>query len=303
MQKSINFTILCTISLFGVLGGNAEAGAMQPSMAMSTGMGNCVRSSPDDPNSVFAAPGMVWIGERFELGFGGGFGPNSSRELQAAAYDGQTSSVGLGLHWSMEATDEIPSNDELPGWREKGETFDNHIQSTVLSASVGGGGVHHLFGVGVGLRYYTSTSTLEGSDQSFNVAPSIAGVLGKYWTVSLTIENPLPLDYAGAPLAVGTGARWQPTNRFAVAVDTLTDLGSMPGEVRFSPMVGTEVRIQDVVPVRLGWTQNGLTSEQFLTGGIGASNEVMEFAYGVQLDLWTNDEVAHLHRLALRISM
>jgi hypothetical protein len=302
MQKYSNFKIQCTILLFGVLAGKAEAGAMQPSMAMSTGMGNCVRSNQDDPNSVFAAPGMVWVGERFDLGFGGGFGPSSSRQVQAAAYDGQTSSIGLGLHWSMTAKDEIPSNDELPGWREKGETFDNHIQSTVLSASVGGGGVHHLFGVGVGLRYYTSTSTLEGTEQSFNIAPSIAGVVGRYWTLSLTIENPLPLGYAGAPLAVGSGARWQPSSRFAVAVDTLTDLGSMPGEVRFSPMVGTEIRIQDEVPIRLGWTQNGITNEKFITGGIGAANDALELSYGVQLDLWTHDEVTHLHRLALRIS-
>ena len=272
-------------------------------MAMSTGMGNCVRSSPDDPNSVFAAPGMVWIGERFDLGFSGSLGSNSYRQLQASAYDGQTSSVGLGLHWSMETLDEIPSIDELPGWREKGETFDNHTQSTVLSASVGGGGVHHLFGVGMGLRYFTSTSTLEGTEQSFNIAPSIAGVVGRYWTLSLTIENPLPLGYAGSPLAVGTGARWQPSSQFAVAVDSLTDLGSMPGEVRFSPMVGTEIRIQDVVPVRFGWTKNGLTNEQFVTGGIGAANESMEFAYGVQLDFWTADEVAHLHRIGMRISM
>jgi hypothetical protein len=271
-------------------------------MAMAAGMGNCVRSSPDDPNSVFAAPAMVWIGERFDIGVSGGLGSNSGRHMQAGAYDGQTSSLGLGVHWSMESSDVIPGNEELPGWRKKGETFDNHLQSTVLSASVGGGGVHHLFGAGVGLRYYTSTSTLEGAEQSFNIAPSIAGVVGKYWTLNLTIENPLPLGYSGAPLAVGTGARWQPSSRFAVAVDTLTDLGSMAGEVRFTPMVGTEIRIQDVVPVRLGWTQNGLTNQQFLSAGIGAANEVMEFAYGVQLDLWTDDELSHLHQFAVRIS-
>jgi hypothetical protein len=303
MQIFSIFNIRSTILLFGVLAGKAEAGAMQPSMAMSSGMGNCVRSSPDDPNSVFAAPALVWVGQRFDLGFGGGRGPSSSRQWQAAAYDGRTSSVGLGVHWSMDARDEIPSNDELPGWREEGETFDNHIESTVLSASVGAGGVHHLFGVGLGFRYYTTTSTLDGTDQSFNLAPSIAGVLGRYWTLSLTIENPLPLEYEGAPLAVGTGARWQPSSRFAVAVDTLSDLGSMPGEVRFSPMVGTEIRIQDVVPLRLGWTQNGITNEKFITGGIGAANEAMEFAYGVQLDLWTHDEVTHLHRLAMRLSL
>ena len=76
----------------------------------------------------------------------------------------------------------------------------------------------------------------------------------------------------------------------------------MPGEVRFTPMVGTEIRIQDAVPVRLGWTHNGLSNEKFVTAGIGAANEVMEFAYSVQMDMWTSEELNHQHRLAVRIS-
>ena len=291
------------MTLAGTLALPAVAAGMEASMATSVGMGDTVRSNPDDPGSVYAAPGMVWLGERFDLGVGGGLGTDDVRVLQVGAYDGQTSNVGLGVSWLVRRLEQSPSEGDLPGWRRKGESFSDQVESSVIAATVGGGGVHHMFGVGVGLRYYYRSSTLFGADQSFNVAPSIAGILADHWTVSLTVENPLPLGYVDAPLGVGTGTRWQPTSRFAVAIDTLTDLGTVPGEVRFTPMVGMEARVHETVPVRVGWQQDGPSQTQFVSLGIGASNESMGFNYGVRLNPWSTDGAESMHRMSLRISM
>jgi hypothetical protein len=300
MRKTVLFAAM---TFAGAVGLPVSAAGMEAAMATSVGMGDTVRSNPDDPGSVYAAPGMVWLGERFDLGAGGGLGTDGVRTLQVGAYDGQTSNVGLGVSWLVRRLEQSPAEDDLPGWRRKGESFSDEVESSVIAATLGGGGVHHLFGFGVGLRYYYRSSTLFGSDQSFNVAPSIAGVLADHWTVSLTVENPLPLDYADAPMAVGTGTRWQPTSGFAVAVDTLTDLGSVPGEVRFTPMVGMEARVHEAVPLRVGWLQDGLSQTQFISAGIGASNESMGFNYGVRLSPWATDGVEYMHRMSLRISM
>ncbi len=267
------------------------------------GAGNASRANLFDPGAVHTAPGIVWLGERFDLGVGGGVGSDGSSLVHASAFDGQTSNIGLGVHWARRRQEVTPLDAELPGWRRKGESFNNEVESSVVSATIGGGGVHHLFGFGVGLRYYFRTSTLRGAEGVFNIAPSIAGIVAETWTLSLTVENPIPVDYGDAPLAVGSGTRWQPSDRFALSVDTLTDLGTYPGEVRFTPMAGAEIYIQDMVPVRVGWTQDGVSQVQHVTAGVGAVNESMGFNYAVLLDPWSSDDVAHEHRVSLRISM
>ena len=296
-------SVLLVWTVGAVALGPSNAWAVDAIQAVSAGMGNTVRANPSDTGSVYAAPGMVWLGERFDVGAGLGLGSDGTRVAQVSAYDGQTSNIGLGVHWSTTHLESIPSIEELPGWRRKGETFNNTVESSVLSATIGGGGVHHLFGVGLGVRYYQRTSSLHGADSSFNIAPSVAGVLGEQWTLSLTVENPLPLEYADAPFGIGTGTRWQPSDRFAVAIDTLTDLGSAQGEVRFTPMAGAEIRAHESVPMRIGWTQSGTTQQQWLTFGVGASNSAMGFDYAALLDVWSEGELMHSHRLALRISM
>jgi len=279
-----------------------NAHALDASQAQSGGMGKTVRSSVHEAASVYAAPGLVWVGERFDMGAGGGLDTDGSRSFFVGAHDGQTSAIGLGVHWISRRAEAVPSPDELPGWRRKGETFNNEVESSVIAAAIGGGGVHHLFGFGVGLRYYSRTSTLRGASRSFNVAPSVAGVVADQVTLSLTVENPLPFEYIDAPLGVGTGARWQPTPRFAVALDTLTDLGSVPGEVRFSPMVGAEMWLHEMVPTRVGWTQDGITQRQQVTLGLGVASDAMDFSYACG-GLWSSDSGPTLHQLAIRLSM
>lgn len=104
-------------------------------------------------------------------------------------------------------------------------------------------------------------------------------------------------------MGVGTGTRWQPTDRFALAFDTVTDLSDLDGSMGFTPMLGGEFRVADVVPVRAGWVSDGLTGQKLITAGIGASNESFALNYSVQLDLNQEESVGHWHGVSLRISM
>ena len=291
------------VSILGLLTLVAQpnvASATKPAMAVSQGMGDAVRSNPFDSGAVFAAPGMVWVDGRFDVSGGAQFGSDGAVGVQIAAHDAETSPIGLGVQWFRKSQDLTPKPSELPGWRRRGTTFKNEVQSSVLAATLGGGGVHHLFGVGLSVRYFNRSSTLIGSEHSFNVAPGVAGVMADQLYLSLTVENAIPLGFEGAPLGVGSGARWQPTDRFGLAFDTLTDLS---GDVEFSPMVGAEYRAADLVPIRFGWTRNGQSNQRLWTSGIGASNESFALNYSVQLDMDQDEGVGNWHGLSLRISM
>jgi hypothetical protein len=282
---------------------SGQAAATSPSMAVSQGMGDAVRANPYDSSSVFAAPGMVWVDGRFDVSGGAQLGSDGGHTIQVAAHDSQTSPIGLGLQWFRDSQDVTPSNAELPGWRRKGTSFTNEVQSSVLAATIGGGGVHHLFGVGLNVRYFNRTSTIHGSEHSVNVSPGMSGVMADQLYLSFAVENAIPLGFDGAPLAVGTGTRWQPTDRFGLAFDTTTDLTSMDDGVGFTPMVGAEFRVADVVPIRAGWLSNGVTGQKLVTAGIGASNESFALNYSVQLDLDQEETIGHWHGVSLRISM
>jgi hypothetical protein len=297
-----NLTSSFVLGLFCLIF-SGSAGATSPSMAVSQGMGDTVRSNPHDSGSVYAAPGMVWVDGRFDVTGGGQLGSGGEHTIQVAAHDSQTSPVGLGLQWFRNSQDLSPTNAELPGWRRKGTSFTNEILSSVLAATIGGGGVHHLLGVGLNVRYFNRTSTLNGSEHSVNVTPGVSGVMADQLYLSFAVENAIPLGFDGAPLGVGTGTRWQPTDRFGLAFDTLTDLSAVDVGVGFTPMLGAEFRVANVVPLRAGWTHNGVTGRQLLTAGIGASNESFALNYSVQMDLDQEESVSHWHGVSLRISM
>jgi len=299
---------LCALSLSVAIGLSVmlsmPAHATKSAMAVAQGMGDTVRANPWDPMTAYAAPGMVWIDGRFEVGGSGQYSSADTNVWQVGAYDAQTSKVGFGLFWSRDSRSVVPKNEELPGWREVDEEFDNHITSSVLAMTIGGGGIHNLFGAGLGVRYFYRSTKLGGVEHAVTLSPSVATVVQEELYLTLTAENVIPTNQPDSPVAIGTGTRWQPSNRFAIAFDSLTDFTSVSGEVRFTPMVGAEVRIANVVPIRAGWTRNGVDDSQWVTGGIGVENESVGLSYSLQMDAWSDEDVlVHQHGLMLRVSM
>ena len=58
----------------------------------------------------------------------------------------------------IENTTAIPKTED--------EEFDNHIRSSVLSTTIGGGGIHRLFGFGIGVRYFYRSTKRGGAEHA-----------------------------------------------------------------------------------------------------------------------------------------
>lgn len=272
-------------------------------MAAAQGMGMTSRSSLEDGGAVYTAPATIWLNAGFDVSGGVRFGSSGGRLFQASALDAQTGPVGLGLQWYGHDEDLTPSKDDLPGWKKPGESFENPTQTSVFAASLATGGVHHLFSYSAGVRYYTREAPVTGEESELNAVVSIGAVLQDQLILTLTAENLIPQSgFDGAPLAVGTGTRWQPTESFAIAVDTLTDLESKDDGMVTSPMVGAEYRIRGVVPVRLGWTRDAVLEQSYATAGLGVASEQAGLEYGARLELDGGDSARHWHGVSLRAS-
>jgi hypothetical protein len=272
-------------------------------MAIAQGMGDTTRSSLDDGGGAYTAPATIWLNEGFDASAGARIGSGSSRLYQASALDSQTGPIGMGIQWFRHDQTSSPSSGDLPGWKKPGESFSNPTSTSVLSASLSTGGVHHLISYAAGLRYYMRTAPVTGESTEINGVLSVGFRVQEQLIVTLTGENIIPQSgFDGVPLGVGTGVRWQPVESFGLAVDTFTDLESDDSGAVVSPMVGAEYRIQGTVPIRVGWRRDGLSGSSFATAGLGVSNEQAGLHYGASLQLGEQDDLRHWHGLSLQAS-
>jgi hypothetical protein len=278
--------------------------AGEPAMAVAQGMGHTTRSSLSDGGAAFTAPATVWLNGGFDVAGGARLGSGASRLYQVAAHDSKTGPVALGVQYLRQDEDLTPSKADLPGWKRPGESFANPTNTTVMGVSLGSGGVHHLFSLAAGVRYYTRQAPVTGSESEVNGVISMGGILQDQLVLTITGENLIPQDrFEGAPLALGTGTRWQPTDRFALALDTLTDFESLDDGVATTPMLGTEFYVHEVVPLRLGWTRDGVTEQGYATAGFGITNETAGLSYGARVEVGeTGASRDHWHGLSLRAS-
>lgn len=280
---------------------STAATASDADMGAAQGMGHTSRSSLEDGGAAYTAPATLWLNAGFDVAGGAQISSSGGRLYQFSALDSQTGPVGLGVTWFRHDRDLTPSKDELPGWKKPGQSLDNPTQTQVFAASLGTGGVHHLFSYAVGFRYYMRSAPVTGDETELNAVASLGVVAQDQFVLTLTAVNLVPqTGFDGAPLSVGTGTRWQPTDSFALAVDTLTDLESREDGAVVSPMVGAEYRVQGVVPVRLGWTRDNVSETSFATAGVGVSNEQAGLDYGARLELGATGDPKHWHGLSLR---
>ena len=235
---------------------SASVAAEEPAMAVAQGMGHTTRSNLSDGGAAFTAPATVWLNGGFDVSVGARLGSGKSLLYQASAQDAQTGPVALGLQWMRHESDSTPTNKDLPGWKKPGESLENPTTTSIYGASLGGGGVHNLFSLAVGVRYYTRSAPVTGEESEVNAVVSVGGLVQDQLLLTLTAENLIPQNgFDGAPLGLGTGTRWQPADSFALAFDTFTDFESKDEGVAFSPMVGAEYVIGEIVPIRPKWRQ------------------------------------------------
>lgn len=275
-------------------------------MAVAQGMGNATRANFSDGGAAYTAPATMWLSGGFDVQLGGRLGTGRDRLYQISGQDAKTGPVALGLTWFRHDTDARANTNELPGWRKPDETFDNPMRASVFGAAIGGGGVHHLFGAALGFRYHTRRAPVTGDKHELNLSASIGGIVLDQFILTLTGENLIYQDEIdGAPFGIGTGSRWQATEFFGIEVDTFTDFQSVAKSVAFTPMIGAEYIVAQVVPVRTGFYRDGVEEENFVTAGIGVANDIVGLNYGLRIKVSErapNEAFGHWHGLALRAS-
>jgi hypothetical protein len=275
-------------------------------MAVAQGMGYATRANFRDGGGAYDAPSTMWLAGGFDVHVGGRLGVEQDRLFQISAQDAKTGPISVGLQWFRHDTDVRAHPEELPGWKKPNETFDNPMRASTFGASIGGGGVHHLFSGAMGVRYHTRRAPVSGDKSELNVVASVGVIVVDQLILTLTGDNLIPQDeIEGAPLGIGTGTRWQPIEAFGIEFDTFTDFESRSDKVVITPNFGLEYIIAEVVPVRTGFYRDGVEEQSYVTAGFGVANEIVGLNYGGRLSVSQRapgEKLGHWHGLELRAS-
>lgn len=247
--------------------------------------GSTGRANPRSLSAIITSPGVIALERQYTIGGSARFGPQKNRSFQGGASDSVTGPVALGLMWAGEWSSPPVPDDELPGWRVPDDDAENPTEQTTIGGSLGGAFAQRKVGVGIGVSYHRYQSFYREGAGVVDLSAGLSGKLGDQVIVAASVRDFLPsTDFTKAPLLIEGGIRWGPSPWFALEADVWTDMQTLDTPA-VSVGVGGVAWAAKTVPLRLGYTHDGVEDEDVLTAGVGAGSDKgsLEYAFGVPL--------------------
>ena len=260
-----------------------SAAAVEPEMARERGQGHTSRGDLGSMSAILRAPATLHLRSRYDAGADFTMGADKLRRFHVAALDSQTGPVAAGVSFGREVSRPTVREEDLPGWKQPGETFDD-LRDARMRAGVGAGFslLNRTLGIGASVEWNQRTNGFEESKSAVSGGASLAAHLGKQVVLSLNGERLIPTNLWFAPTQLSGGFRWEPSPMAALAADVVTDLTSHDTpEVGFG--VGGAVTAAEVVPLRVGFARDAATLDDHFTAGIGATNPQADLSYAFEL--------------------
>lgn len=247
--------------------------------------GSTGRANPRSLSAIITSPGVIALDRQYTIGGSARFGPQKTRSFQAGASDSVTGPVALGLMWAGEWSSPPIPDDELPGWRIPDADTENPTEQSTIGGALGGAFAQRKVGVGIGVSYHRYKSFYRDASGVVDLSAGVSGKLGDQVVVAAAVRDLLPsTDFTGAPLTIEGGLRWGPSPWFAIEADLWADMVSLDAPA-LGVGVGGVAWAAKTVPIRLGYTRDGVEDLDVLTAGVGAGSDKgsLEYAFGLPL--------------------
>jgi hypothetical protein len=286
----------------------AAAEAVEPEMARERAQGHTSRGDLGSLSAILRAPATLHLRSRYDVGADFTLGPDRLRRFHVAALDSQTGPVAAGISFGREVARPTVRQDDLPGWKRPNETFNDLRDARMrLGAGAGFSVLNRTLGFGGSVEWNQRVNGFEESESAVSGGASLAAYLGEQVVLSVNGERLIPTGLWFAPTQISSGFRWQASPAAALSADVVTDLTSHAStEVGFG--VGAAFMAGNMVPIRMGFARNAATLSDWLTAGIGVSDDQAELSYafelpvGASVDEDTAGIVQAQHTVALVLS-
>ena len=259
------------------------AGAVEPEMARERAQGHTSRGDLGSLSAILRAPATLPMRTRYDAGADFSIGPDKLRRFHVAAMDSQTGPLAAGVVFGREVSRPTVRSEDLPGWKEPGEAFNDLREARMrLGGGFGFAALQRRLGFGGTVEWNHRTNGFDETAARLSGGASMAAYLGKSLVLSVNGERLIPTNLWFAPTQISGGFRWEPSPLAALSADVVTDLTShATAEVGFG--VGAAFRASDIVPIRFGFARDAATLEQRFTAGTGVGSDQAELAYAFEL--------------------
>ena len=266
------------------------AGAVEPEMARERAQGHTSRGDLGSLSAIMRAPATLPMRTRYDAGADFSIGPDKLRRFHVAAMDSQTGPLAAGVVFGREVARPTVRSEDLPGWKEPGETFNDLRDARMrIGGGFGFAVLQRTLGFGGTVEWNHRTNGFDESVSKLSGGASMAAYLGKSLVLSINGERLIPTNLWFAPTQISGGFRWEPSPLAALSADIVTDLTShAQAEVGFG--VGASFRASDIVPIRVGFARDAATLADRFTAGTGVGNDQAELAYAFELPVGVPDD-------------
>jgi hypothetical protein len=258
-----------------------------PADAVSLGLAGAGRASPANLDNIWYGSSVLALDSRYDIHGSGLITPDSWRGFAVAALDSRTSNLAVGLSYTMMQHPDMPMRStELPGWQLEGQSLDNEASAHHVGAGLGfsADGERRL-ALGLHGGYFWRKAARAGEGRGFQLGGSVSGRPVETLYLSLGTTWPLMVEgargYEDQP-RFDLGGHWDIVEGVSLLADATLPMDELVG-VDFA--VGAQYVIQELVPLRLGWSRNAGDVRHSLGAGTGISSEYLDLQYGIWIDL------------------
>ena len=275
--------LLAVFTLVLAAGWATNAAAVEPEMARERGQGHTSRGDLGSMSAIVRAPATLHLRSRYDAGGDFSFGADKLRRFHVAALDSQTGPLAAGVIFGREVARPTVREDDLPGWKEPGEQFDDLSDARMrVGGGVGFSVLNRTVGFGGSVEWNQRTNGFEESESALSGGASIAAHLGDQVVLSVNGERLIPTNLWFAPTQLSSGFRWESSPAAALSADIVADLTSHDSvELGFG--VGAAFTAADLVPIRMGFARDAATLEDRITAGVGVANPQADFSYAFEM--------------------
>ena len=296
-------TSFCVSCLFTTVafGSGGELG--EAFGANSLSMGWTAVANPYDNASITVNPAMLSLEERYDLLAGASYGPHPYLGWNATLADSKTSEwVALGVSYQRQYANPELTVADLPGWVPDSYVPSNERLAHDVTLAVASAVLDRKISLGVNGTFVSYEHDRHGNGVTGNIDVGLGFRPLKLLTIGFVGRNILPIEKQSGRLASFSSGIWLADPEVgALGFEIERKLEPVSNYRPYRIGAGLESAV-GTARVRTGYRWDATASTHWMTGGIGASNELGGVEYGIAVPL--RQPIARaIHQVSLRWSI
>lgn len=260
-------------------------------------------ANPYDNSAITVNPALLALEERYDLMGGLTYGPHSYLGWNGTLADSKTSKwVALGVAYQRQKANPELSVDDLPGWLPESYIPSNERLAHDVTIGVATAVWERRVSFGVNGTLASYEHDRHGAGFTGNMDVGLGLRPARLLSIGLVGRNLLPIARQSGRLAAFAGGLWIADPEVgALGFEVERKLEPVSNNKPWRVGAGLE-SVLGSARVRTGYRWDATDASHWVTGGLGAQNELGGVEYGLAIPLSTSSKEV-VHQISIRWSI